>query len=75
MKRVPHKGWKADLGVLNEEEWMEAINWVQNVSILSSQKATQLYILHGVSFTPVKVFQLGKRERRLCLKCQLKIRI
>lgn len=62
--------WERDLGPLSDAQWSEALSAIPQVSLFTTQKLTQLFILHTTYYTPEKLFKMKCRESPLCPRCR-----
>lgn len=63
-------GWEEDIGQISDEEWSTILDNVLRVS-LSSQKLTQLFIIHCTYHIPYKLLKWHRRDSPLCPQCEV----
>lgn len=62
-------GWEADIEHISDEEWTTILDNVLKISLSSSQKLTQLFIIHRTYRTPEKLHRWRRRDDPLCPRC------
>lgn len=62
--------WEQDLGPLSDDHWTMALSAVPKVLLSTTQKLTQLFILHRLYYTPEKLFKWKRRDSPLCPHCR-----
>ncbi|CAI9536469.1 unnamed protein product, partial [Staurois parvus] len=63
--------WSRDIGEFAGEVWDAALESVPGISLSSSHKLSQLFILHRVYRTPVQLYQWGRRDSPDCPRCRV----
>lgn len=62
--------WEADVVVLDDGQWEQALHSINLSSVKASQRLSQLCILLHVHHTPIKLYKLGLVPDPICCKCQ-----
>lgn len=62
-------GWGEDIGQLSDEELTTMLDNVLKVSLSSSQRLTQLFIIHHAYRTPEKLHKWHSRDDPICPRC------
>lgn len=63
--------WGEDIGHITDEEWSAIMETVPKVSLSSSQKLTQLFIIHRTYRTPYKLYKWNRRDEPFCPRCKI----
>lgn len=50
------RGWDKDLGDMSDDIWQSILEQVPSVSVSPQQSLSQLFIIHSVYRTPLKLF-------------------
>lgn len=65
------RGWEKDLGALPDEIWEDTLKQVPMVSVSAQQSLSQLFIIHRVYRTPLKLYKWGRHDTLNCLRCSI----
>ena len=61
--------WEREVGILEDEEWEEALETCKAVSPRLSDRLTQIYITHRTYLTPIRVARYKRTQSTLCAMC------
>lgn len=61
--------WEREVGVIEDEEWSEALDNCKVVSPKLSDRLTQIYILHRLYLTPLRIARYKRDHSNSCPMC------
>ena len=70
MHKLRERG-ESDLGKLENEDWLMACRYSNEVAFRAEFRLVQLKIMHRAYFTRTRLFKMGRLENYCCLRgCQ-----
>lgn len=61
--------WEGDVGIFEKDQWEEVLHTIQQCSLNTVQRLSQLFIVLRVHFTPARLYKMGLREDADCPSC------
>ena len=61
--------WEREVGLLEDEEWSEALDACKTVSPKLSDRLTQLYVVHRAYLTPLRIARFRQQSSTSCTMC------
>lgn len=61
--------WEREVGLMENEEWEEALETCKAVSPKLSDRLSQIYITHRTYLTPIRVARYKRNQSTLCPMC------
>lgn len=61
--------WEREIGLMENEEWEEALETCKAVSPKLSDRLSQIYITHRTYLTPIRVARYKRNQSTLCPMC------
>lgn len=61
--------WEGDVSTFGKEQWEGVLHTIQQCSLNTAQRLSQLFIVMRVHFTPARLYRMGQREDADCPHC------